>query len=275
MTCFDRLGFELVTFSTLVCLLACNNDPPAPAEMPPPPAPGALADPGQPAQAPAAAAAAPIAPTPTPAPMAPSEPPPSAAVVHEPPAATASVEVERDKAAAAPSKPSANAKIDTKEHAKPAATRPATPKPAEPAASTKPAPPAPAAAPPAPTSSAPAAAVGKVTVPHTDHVQIDVPKGLQHWLDADTRMQPWVTKVVSIADACYADERKDNPKAAGVITVKVTMHENERPDVDVASVPSQLGGVIACATTKLMRGRPPLFTGKEGDSYTVKIHFDK
>jgi hypothetical protein len=88
-------------------------------------------------------------------------------------------------------------------------------------------------------------------------------------------MQPWVNKVVSVADACYERERKDNPKAGGVIPVKVTMHENERPDADVGSVPSSLGGVIACATTKLLGARPPLFTGKEGESYTVKIHFDK
>ena len=75
-------------------------------------------------------------------------------------------------------------------------------------------------------------------MPHTDHVHIDVPKGLQHWLDADTRMQPWVNKVVSVADGCYERGAQGQPKAAGVDPVKITMHENERPDADVGSVPS-------------------------------------
>ena len=88
-------------------------------------------------------------------------------------------------------------------------------------------------------------------------------------------MQPWVTKFVGVVDDCYAGERARNAAAAGVITAKVAMHENERPDVDISSVPAQLGGVVACATTKLMRARPPLFTGKEGDAYTVRIHFER
>jgi hypothetical protein len=236
--------------------------------MPPAPAPGALADPAQQAQpTPAPATATPV----------PAAPAPAAPVVHEAATVKPVAHVEEAKPAAAEIKAkesaAASAKTEPKESAKTAAATPepkaaptaAATKPAEPAASSKTAPPAPE----------PANATGKVTVPHTDHVHLDVPKGLQHWLDADTRMQPWVNKVVSVADACYERERKENPKAAGVIPVKIKMHENERPDADVGSVPSSLGAVIACATTKLMGSRPPLFTGKEGDSYTVKIHFDK
>lgn len=274
-----RIRLASVMFAVLACALACNSEPPAPAQMPPAPAPGALADPAQQAQP------APATPAATAVPAAPSEPAPAPAV-HEPAAVKPVARVEEEKHEVEPSKPSAKleAKESAKESAKIAAGEPepkksgaASTKPAEPTASAKSAPPAPAkeAPPPAPAPEPAKAATGKVTVPKTDHVHIDVPKGLQHWLDADTRMQPWVNKVVSVADACYERERKDNPKAAGVIPIKITMHENERPDADVGSVPSSLGAVIACGTTKLMGSRPPLFTGKEGESYTVKIHFDK
>lgn len=284
MTAFDRIRLATVMFAVLACAAACNSEPPAPAQMPPPPAPGALADPAQQAQPTPAPAvpAVPAAPAATAVPAAPTEPAPAPAV-HE--AATvkpvARVEEEKEKPAIEPSKP--NAKVEPKESAKIAAGEPepkksgtASTKPAEPTASSKSAPPPPPAeAHPNAPAPEPAKATGKVTVPKTDHVHIDVPKGLQHWLDADTRMQPWVNKVVSVADGCYERERKDNPKAAGVIPIKITMHENERPDADIGSVPSSLGAVIACGTTKLMGSRPPLFTGKEGESYTVKIHFDK
>jgi hypothetical protein len=116
---------------------------------------------------------------------------------------------------------------------------------------------------------------GKVSVPSTAHVKVDVPRGIQGFLDADPRMQPWVTSVIGVADACYTTERKTNPAAEGEIDVKVTMHENDRPDADILKLPPQLSGIVACATGKLMRIKMPLFTGKEGLKETVKLHFTK
>jgi hypothetical protein len=106
-------------------------------------------------------------------------------------------------------------------------------------------------------------------------VSFEVPKGLQAWLDKDTRMEPWLGKVLKVIDACYASTRKSTPSAEGAIPIKLTMHENERPDADLGTVPSPLNGVVACATTKLLSARPPLFTGKEGEKYTVRVHFKK
>jgi hypothetical protein len=98
-----------------------------------------------------------------------------------------------------------------------------------------------------------------------------VPRGLQALLDADPRMQPWIDKVVAVIDRCYASERARAKDIAGVVKIAITMHENARPDADVASVPPQLGGVVACATPQLMRARPPLFTGPEGERHKVSI----
>jgi hypothetical protein len=105
-------------------------------------------------------------------------------------------------------------------------------------------------------------------------VHIDVPKGLQAFLDADTRMQPWVNQVMSVADKCYTKVRGENAAAKGVIEVLVTMHEDDRPDADIKGLPPQLSGVVACATGDLMRTRMPLFTGTEGAKETVRIHFE-
>ncbi|MFT3923418.1 MAG: hypothetical protein QM778_12860 [Myxococcales bacterium] len=146
-----------------------------------------------------------------------------------------------------------------------------------PAASPTPTPTPPPVAPPAPVPSAPAPAPsapkGKVTIPSTEHVRVDVPAGLQAALDADPRMQPWANKVISVIDGCYAGERNSNKSAAGTISVLVTMHSESRPDADIKSLPSALSGVVACATGGLMRTKMPLFTGKEGEKHTLNIRF--
>jgi hypothetical protein len=115
----------------------------------------------------------------------------------------------------------------------------------------------------------------KVVVPRTDHVHVEVPKGLQAWLDADTRMQPWVADVMRVADRCYAREREGNASAAGVIEVAVTMHKDARPDADILALPPRLSGIVVCATGDLMRSGMPLFTGTEGERYTVRIGFER
>jgi hypothetical protein len=112
-----------------------------------------------------------------------------------------------------------------------------------------------------------------VVVPSTDNVRVQVPRGLQALLDADPRMQPWLTKVIGVIDRCYASERGRASDAAGTIEIAISMHVNARPDVDVKSVPAQLGGVVACATPELMRARPPLFTGPEGERHVVRVQF--
>jgi hypothetical protein len=95
-------------------------------------------------------------------------------------------------------------------------------------------------------------------------------------LDADPRMQPWVTKVVAVVEQCYATERDRSADAAGVVEVVVTMHANARPDADIRSIPPSLGGAAACATSQLMRQkRMPLFTGPEGESHTLRIRFSR
>ena len=107
-------------------------------------------------------------------------------------------------------------------------------------------------------------------MPHTDHVSIDVPAGMQALLDDDDRMQPWVNKVIPVADRCYASK---GGGANASIVVDVTMHENARPDADIRSLPPALAGVVACATGDLMRTKMPLFTGPEGQRHTLKIKF--
>jgi hypothetical protein len=159
-------------------------------------------------------------------------------------------------------------------HERPAAAKAAAVEPA--AASPEPvaAKPEPAAANAEPAAAKPALAAAKVEVPRTSHVHVDVPKGLQAWLDADTRMQPWVTQVMNVAERCYAGVRASDAQAAGVIVVVITMHKDERPDADIKALPPQLSGVVACATGDLMRTHMPLFTGAEGDKQTVRIHFE-
>lgn len=87
-------------------------------------------------------------------------------------------------------------------------------------------------------------------------------------------MQPWLNKVIPVIDRCYGNVLADNANASGVITFRVTMHKDARPDPDIQSLPGQLSGVVACATGQLMRTRMPLFTGTEGESYTVRVRFD-
>jgi hypothetical protein len=112
-----------------------------------------------------------------------------------------------------------------------------------------------------------------VQVPSTDHVRVDVPPGLQAWLDADDRMRPWLGKAIATADGCYAKVLADNPGASGDIAVQLTMHENARPSGRVSSVASAVDGVVMCATTRMLGVKMPLFTGNEGDTYTVREHF--
>jgi hypothetical protein len=108
-----------------------------------------------------------------------------------------------------------------------------------------------------------------VTIPSTAHVQVQIPAGLQEALDLDPRMQPWANKVIQVIDSCY----KSNAGATGVISVRVTMHTDSRPDADVTSLPPALSSVVACATGGLMRTKMPLFTGKEGAKHNVNIRF--
>jgi hypothetical protein len=159
---------------------------------------------------------------------------------------------------AAPSKPAA------------ATTKTSTPKQAAPppAIEVPPVKAEPTAAPPPPPAKA------SVVVPHTDHVRVEVPSGLQHWLDEDDRMKPWLGKAVNVADSCYSKVRADNPSASGVIAVKVSMHENARPSGGVSSISGDIKSIVMCATTKLLGIKMPLFTGNEGETYTVRIRFD-
>jgi hypothetical protein len=143
----------------------------------------------------------------------------------------------------------------------------------EPASSTPaPLPSAPAPIPPTPPAPAPrpVATSKKVVVPRTTHVHVDYPAGLQADLDADPRMQSWVDKVIPIIDGCHSKDRG----AKGAIATRVTMHENDRPDADILSLPGQLSSVVACATGSLMRIKMPLFTGREGTRYDVRIVFE-
>lgn len=128
--------------------------------------------------------------------------------------------------------------------------------------------PAPAAVVPAPVARP--ASSKRVAVPRTANVHIEFPAGLQADLDADPRMQSWVDKVVSIIDGCHANNRG----AKGTISTRVTMHENDRPDADILSLPGQLSSVVACATGSLMRVKMPLFTGREGTRHDVRIVFE-
>lgn len=133
--------------------------------------------------------------------------------------------------------------------------------------------PPPEPAPPPPPPPPPAPKKTSVIVPQTDHVRVEVPSGLQHWLDEDDRMRPWLGKAINVADSCYAKVRGDNPSASGEIAFVVTMHENARPSGKVSSVSSPISGIVMCATTRLLGVKMPLFTGKEGESYTVRVRF--
>jgi hypothetical protein len=132
---------------------------------------------------------------------------------------------------------------------------------------------------PAPVAPRPAAVVtagkprGSVTVPSTGRVHIDVPSAMQANLDADPRMQPWLNKVVSVVDTCFAKLQAQSADVHGTIEVTVTMRENERPDADIRSLPPQLSSLVSCATGALMRSKMPLFTGPEGQRHNVRLRF--
>lgn len=161
-------------------------------------------------------------------------------------------------------KPTAAAKTERAKTSTPA--RPSAPQPSAPAA-------APPAAMPDPQPVAAAPKHATVQVPSTEHVHVDVPAGLQSWLDADDRMRPWLGKAIAVADGCYAKIRADNASAAGEIALRVTMHENARPSGGVASASPAVSGITMCATTKLLGVKMPLFTGREGETYTVRVRF--
>jgi hypothetical protein len=195
-----------------------------------------------------------------PAPMPSAEPPAPPVPAPEKPS-SASKAASRAAARAGKAKPSASAAKE------PSAQAPQAPAKASPPASVPS---------PAPSASAPVtapvrapAAKTRVVVPSTAHVRVELPSGLQQDLDDDPRMQPWVDKVIAIADSCHAKARG----AQGTIEAAVTMHDEARPDVDVRSVSAQLGGLVACATGSLMRTKMPLFTGREGARYVVRLHF--
>jgi hypothetical protein len=226
--------------------------------------------------------AAPVAPAPDPS----AAPPIAAAqdrvtLKREPPPASGSAAAHNvkhgDESAGLPAAKHADHANATSERGEPAKASPvanerAKPAPAEPAREPIPAA-APTPTPPPPAHAAPAPAATKVVVPRTDHVHVDVPKGLQAWLDADTRMQPWVATVMRVADRCYAQVRESNAGAAGTIEVAVTMHKDARPDADILALPPQLSGIVACGTGDLIRSGMPLFTGNEGERYTLRLVF--
>lgn len=119
----------------------------------------------------------------------------------------------------------------------------------------------------------PVAPRAKVVVPGTDHLRVEVPPGLQRWLDEDDRMRPWVGKAISATDGCYAELRQRNPQAGGTVEFAVTMHKNARPSATVTSLPAPLKTLVVCVTSRLWGVKMPLFTGTEGARYSVKAVF--
>lgn len=129
--------------------------------------------------------------------------------------------------------------------------------------------PPPAAVSPPPASPKPRQ-TRKVVVPSTAHVRAEIPSGLQADLDADPRMQAWLDRAISLIDGCHAQAGQPQ----GIVQATLTMHEEARPSADLGALPPMLGGVVACATGALMRIKMPLFTGREGTRYTVRMHFE-
>lgn len=258
-----RFDFKRSPVLALSLLFACGGQPADRA------APSAPAPATPPAATPATSAPAEPAPAAEPAPPAHARAEPKAEPREKPAAPkAASEEPEKPRASSsARTQSSLETEKLNRAHAVP------SPVPAEPiVAAPEPVAPAPAPAPaPPPPAAKPAA--GRVVVPSTSRLHVEVPAGLQRWLDADTRMQPWLNKVIPVIDKCYGDVLESNANASGTITFRVTMHKDARPDPDIQSLPGQLSGVVACATGQLMRARMPLFTGTEGESYSVRVKF--
>lgn len=268
MTCNSYTSLLWAAGVCLITLGACSRDRsdagenilrPAPADQAQPPA--AIED-SLPARADIAKAALPPAEA---------DAPPSAATASgrsEP--AKPAPSPPRQPAASLPAKTSASS-------AKASAPKPAKPPP--------PPAPAPSAPDPQPTAAEPlppvevkpapvAAPKSRVEVPSTAHVRVEVPAGLQHWLDEDDRMRPWLGKAIAAADGCYVELRSSEPAAAGTIEVSVTMHENARPTASVASMPAALKSLTMCLTRRLWSVKMPLFTGNEGERYLVRARFE-
>lgn len=135
-------------------------------------------------------------------------------------------------------------------------------------------PPAPAPKPaPAPAPAPKPVANKPFNMPGSAHVRIDAPAGLLTDLAKDSRMQPWLSQGVAAATKCYEREAKTAPGLSGTIVVSIVMHENDRPDASLQTLPSQLSGMFACLTGSMMKSRMPLFTGKEGQKYTARVTF--
>lgn len=130
-----------------------------------------------------------------------------------------------------------------------------------------PAPPPKAA--PAPAPARAAKPKNRVVVPQTQHIRTDITEALQADLDADPRMQAWLERAMAVIDGCHAKERM----AVGTVQATLTMHESARPTFTLGSLSPRLGGVVACATSQLMRIKMPLFTGREGTRHTVRVSF--
>ena len=123
--------------------------------------------------------------------------------------------------------------------------------------------------------SAPSAARGTpkrappVVVPSTPHLRAELPVGLQSDLDADPRMQGWLDQTFAIIDQCHAS----TGRARGTLEGALTMHESARPELSLSSMPPALAQLVACASGELLRTRMPLFTGREGTRYPVRLIF--
>ncbi|HEX4354865.1 MAG TPA: hypothetical protein VHZ95_18165 [Polyangiales bacterium] len=114
-----------------------------------------------------------------------------------------------------------------------------------------------------------------VRVPSTAHVHVDVPAGLQDYLDADSRLRPWLARAVATVDACYSELRSVDPSAAGSVSIALTMHKNARPSADIDSLPDPLKPLVLCVTARMMNVRMPLFTGDEGDSFKLRVRLSR
>jgi hypothetical protein len=170
---------------------------------------------------------------------------------------------------------SSKSKKKTKKKPQAIATVPDSPTPVAAPAAEPPAVEPPAAEPPVPSAARPPEhSSAKVDVPSSSHVTVDVPEGLQGWLDADQRMRPWLAKAIAAADGCYVDQLHNDARLAGVVTFSLTMHQNARPTARVISLPAAFQGMVLCVTSNLIGEKMPLFTGKEGERYTVSVHLE-